>query len=286
MNFKNFIEILLRGISQVFLLNNVITGILFLTGVLYNSWLMGVVTVTGTLIGTITALFLKYRRDEINRGLYGYNSTLVALAIIYFFGFNVSSIIAGVVGSFLSTLITNFMIQRRLSPYTAPFIATTWVIMAIVLQFHIIPLNMTQSCDVQKLEIIPAISTGIGQVMFQENVVTGILFFAGLLAGSWISALYALLGTVLGVVIAFTCSFPINMTNLGIYGFSAVLCGIAFSDKKWTSLIFATVSITLAVFITYGMMCVNIITLTAPFVVSTWLILLSKNLVQRIVPKQ
>lgn len=282
MNFKNFIEILLRGISQVFLLNNVITGILFLTGVLYNSWLMGVVTVTGTLIGTITALFLKYRRDEINRGLYGYNSTLVALAIIYFFGFNVSSIIAGVVGSFLSTLITNFMIQRRLSPYTAPFIATTWVIMAIVLQFHIIPLNMTQSCDVQKLEIIPAISTGIGQVMFQENVVTGILFFAGLLAGSWISALYALLGTVLGVVIAFTCSFPINMTNLGIYGFSAVLCGIAFSDKKWTSLIFATVSITLAVFITYGMMCVNIITLTAPFVVSTWLILLSKNLFQRI----
>ena len=286
MNFKYFIEILLRGISQVFLLNNVITGILFLTGVLYNSWLMGVVTVTGTLIGTITALFLKYRRDEINRGLYGYNSTLVALAIIYFFGFNVSSIIAGVVGSFLSTLLTNFMIKRRLSPYTAPFIATTWVIMTILLQFHIIPLNMTQSCDVQKLEIIPAISTGIGQVMFQENVVTGILFFAGLLAGSWISALYALLGTVLGVFIAFTCSFPINMTNLGIYGFSAVLCGIAFSNKKWTSLIFAMVSITLAIFITYGMVYVNIITLTAPFVLSTWLILLSKNLVQRILPKQ
>ncbi|MFO0793912.1 MAG: urea transporter [Candidatus Brocadiaceae bacterium] len=281
MNFKNFIEIVLRGISQVFLLNNVVTGILFLIGVFYNSWLMGVVTIAGTLIGTITALTFKFNRNEIHQGLYGYNSALVALAIVSFFGLNVSSIIAGVFGSMLSTLLMNFMMKQRLSPYTAPFIATTWIIMAIILQFHIIPLHMAQSGDVQKLEIIPAISNGFGQVMFQENSVTGMLFFAGLLAGSRISALYALLGASLGAGLAFACSFPLTFANIGIFGFNAVLCGIAFSGKKWTSLIFAIVSITLAIFITYGMMHLNIITLTSPFVLSTWLILLFANLIQR-----
>ncbi|HHT9110971.1 MAG TPA: urea transporter [Candidatus Brocadiaceae bacterium] len=285
MNVKNFIEIVLRGISQVFLLNNVVTGILFLIGVFYNSWLMGVVTIAGALIGTVTALTLKLNRNEIHQGLYGYNSTLVALAIISFFGLNVSSIIAGVFGSILSTLLMNFMMKRRLSPYTAPFIASTWIIMAITLQFHIIPLHVAQSGDVQKLEIIPAISNGFGQVMFQENVVTGMLFFAGLLAGSWISALYALLGASLGAGLALACSFPLTLANIGIFGFNAVLCGIAFSGKKWTSLIFAIVSITLAIFITYGIMHLNIITLTSPFVLSTWLILLSANLAQRILPK-
>ncbi len=285
MNFKIFIEIVLRGISQVFLLNNVVTGILFLIGIFYNSWLMGVVTIAGTLIGTTTALTFKFNRNEIHQGFYGYNSALVALAIISFFGLNVSSIIAGVFGSILSTLLMNFMMKQRLSPYTAPFIATTWIIMAITLQFHIIPLHVAQSGDVQKLEIIPAISNGFGQVMFQENSVTGMLFFAGLLAGSWISALYALLGASLGAGVAFVCSLPLTLANIGIFGFNAVLCGIAFSGKKWTSLIFAIVSITLAIFITYGMMHLNMITLTSPFVLSTWLILLSANLVQRILPK-
>lgn len=285
MNFKNFVEIVLRGISQVFLSNNVVTGIFFLIGVFYNSWLMGVVTITGTLIGTLTAITLKFNRNEIHQGLYGYNSALVALAIISFLRVNVSSIIAGVFGSILSTLLMHFMIKRKLSPYTAPFIATTWVIMAIILQFHIIPLHMAQSGNVQKLEIIPAISNGFSQVMFQENSITGMLFFAGLLAGSRISALYALLGASVGVGLACACSFPLTLANAGMFGFNAVLCGIAFSGKKWTSLIFAIVSVILAAFMTYGMIHLNIITLTSPFVLSTWLILLPANLVQRILSK-
>ena len=274
MAIRNFAEIIFRGISQIFLLNNVITGILFLAGAFYNSWPIGIGAIIGVLTGTFTALLLKYKRDDINQGLYGYNGALVGLATTYFFGFNMPSVIALFFGAILSSIIMYFMIKRKLPPFTAPFIISTWIVMAIILTLHIIPLQTAQLPNASNLEIIPALSKGIGQVMFQENIFTGIILFIGILVCSRISALYALLGTALGVIVAFACSFSLSMINVGLFGFNGVLCGIAFSNKKWSSLILATTSIVISIFLIYGMMNLGIITLTSPFVLSAWLVLL------------
>jgi len=113
--------------------------------------------------------------------------------------------------------------------------------------------------------------------LFLEDVIAGIIVFIGIFVSSRISAFYALLGSSIGVVVAFVSSFPLNMINIGVFGFNAVLCGIAFSSKKWTSLILATVSGIVSVFMMYGIMKLGVITLTSPFVISTWLILLRKK---------
>ena len=277
MAIKNFAEIVLRGISQIFLLNNVITGILFLAGAFYNSWLIGIGAVIGLLAGTFTALLFKYKRDDINNGLYGYNGALVGLATVYFFGFNMPSVIALFFGAVLSSIIMHCMIKRKFPPFTAPFIISTWIVMAIVLTLKIMPLKATQLPNASNVEIIPALSRGIGQVMFQENIITGIILFIGILVCSRISALYALLGTGIGVIVACVCSFPLSMITAGLFGFNGVLCGIALSGKKWHHVILAIASIVVSVFIMFGMSRLGIITLTAPFVMSTWLILLLSN---------
>src|SRR3989338_4680392 len=277
MAIKNFAEIIFRGISQIFLLNNVITGILFLAGAFYNSWLIGIGVIIGVLTGTVTALILKYKRDDINNGLYGYNGALVGLATVYFFGFNMPSVIALFFGAVLSSIIMHFMIKRKFPPFTAPFIISTWIVMAIVLTLKIMPLKATQLPNASNLEIIPALSRGIGQVMFQENIITGIILFIGILVCSRISALYALLGTGIGVVVSFMCSFPLSMITAGLFGFNGVLCGIALSGKKWHHGILAIASIVVSVFVMFGMSRLGIITLTAPFVISAWLVLLVSN---------
>lgn len=278
-NAKNFVEIFLRGISQIFLVNNVMTGTLFLAGIFYNSWTMGIGAILGVLVGTFTALFLKYDKNEINQGLYGYNSALVGLAIVCFFGLNIPSVIALFFGSILSSIIRKIMSTGKLPPYTSPFIISAWIVMFILVTFKIIPLQAAPLSKANNLEIIPAASRGIGQVMFQENIITGIIFFIGLLVSSRVSAFYALLGASLGVVVSFASSIPVNMINAGLFGFNAVLCGIAFSGRKRGNVIPAIAAIVISVFITHGMMNLGIITLTAPFVISTWLILLfGKNL--------
>jgi len=277
MTVKHFAEIVFRGISQIFLLNNVITGILFLAGAFYNSWLIGIGVIIGVLTGTVTALILKYKRDDINQGLYGYNGALVGLATVYFFGFNMPSVIALFFGAVLSSIIMHFMIKRKFPPFTAPFIISTWIVMAIVLTLKIMPLKATQLPNASNVEIIPALSRGIGQVMFQENIFTGIILFIGILVCSRISALYALLGTGIGVVVSFMCSFPLSMITAGLFGFNGVLCGIALSGKKWHHGILAIASIVVSVFVMFGMSRLGIITLTAPFVISAWLVLLVSN---------
>jgi len=273
MSIRNFAEIVLRGISQVFLLNNVITGILFLAGAFYNSWSIGTGGIIGVLTGTFTALILKYKREDINQGLYGYNGALVGLATVYFFGLNMPSVIALFFGAVLSSIIMHFMIRRKLPPFTAPFIISTWIMMAIILTCKIIPLQSAQLPNAGNLEIIPAMSRGVGQVMFQENIFTGIILFIGILVCSRISALYALLGTAIGVAVAFVCSFPLSMITAGLFGFNGVLCGIALSGKKWHHVILAIASIVVSVFVMFGMNRLGIMTLTAPFVMSTWLVL-------------
>ena len=277
MTVKHFAEIVFRGISQIFLLNNVITGILFLAGAFYNSWLIGMGAVIGLLAGTFTALLLKYKRDDINQGLYGYNGALVGLATVYFFGFNMPSVIALFFGAVLSSIIMHCMIKRKFPPFTAPFIISTWIVMAIVLTLKIMPLKATQLPNASNVEIIPALSRGIGQVMFQENIFTGIILFIGILVCSRISALYALLGTGIGVIVACVCSFPLSMITAGLFGFNGVLCGIALSGKKWHHGILAIASIVVSVFVMFGMSRLGIITLTAPFVISAWLVLLVSN---------
>ena len=277
MAIRNFAEIILRGISQIFLLNNVITGILFLAGAFYNSWLIGIGVIIGVLTGTVTALILKYKRDDINQGLYGYNGALVGLATVYFFGFSMPSVIALFFGAIVSSIIMHCMIKRKFPPFTAPFIISTWIVMAIVLTLKIMPLKATQLPNASNVEIIPALSRGIGQVMFQENIFTGIILFIGILVCSRISALYALLGTGIGVVVSFMCSFPLSMITAGLFGFNGVLCGIALSGKKWHHGILAIASIVVSVFVMFGMSRLGIITLTAPFVISAWLVLLVSN---------
>lgn len=274
MDMKTFAVILLRGMSQVFLLNNVATGILFFAAIGYSSCFMGIGAFIGVLVGTSTALLLKYDRNDIQQGLYGYNGILVGLSIINFFGFNLPSVLALAFGAALSSIIRKGMSVWKVPPYTAPFIISAWIVMSLPIIFNIVPLRAGGVPEARYVDIIAAVTKGMGQVVFLENIVAGIMVFIGILVSSRISACYALLGASIGVVAAFASPFPLNMINSGMFGFNAVLCGIAFSNRRWTSLILATVSGMVSVFMMYGIMKLGVITLTAPFVLSTWLVLL------------
>src|SRR4051812_40665661 len=75
----------LRGIGQIFFQENALTGALFVLGIVVNSPLMAAGAVVGSAIGTATARVLKYDEAEVSAGLYGFNSSLVGIATLFFF---------------------------------------------------------------------------------------------------------------------------------------------------------------------------------------------------------
>lgn len=274
---KNFIKSLFRGIGQVMLQNNALTGFIFLLGVFYASWLMGIGALIGTVVGTLSALVLRYNQKDILAGLYGFNGTLVGIALLFFFKPTALLFTILIVAVIISTIIMNFMHEKKLSPYTFPFVLTTWIFIFLIKWFNLsIPTKIVQFT---KIDILSGISLGFSQVMLQASIITGILFFIAILINSKTSAIYALIGSVVGFFTGWLF-FPslLNLTNLGIFGFNGVLCGIAFSGEKKHSFSFAIIAIILSVGIIYGFVTFGLIALTAPFVFATWVTMFVKQM--------
>lgn len=276
-----YTKIILRGVSQVMLQNNSLVGLLFLIGIFYNSWVMGLGALLGAGVGTFTAYILKYDKEDIYSGLYGFNGILVGIALMYFFEVNYFLILAIVAGAAVSSYIMSQMIRRKIPPYTFPFVASTWIVLAAIKYTHLASLRVPIIGSASALDIASSLIGGFGQVMFQASIVTGVIFFMGLMLSSRKSALFGLMGSIVGMLVAVGISAPLALINAGMFGFNGVLCGIACADKQKYSHIFALVSIALSVFIMYGMIQLNIITLTFPFVFSTWIIILFRYILQK-----
>jgi len=96
------------------------------------------------------------------------------------------------------------------------------------------------------------ISRGIGQVMFQNN---------------------ALSGALLPILVAWVAGTDYTALNAGLIGYNGVLCAIALGGDTWKSGLWATASILLSIALQLLGMHFGFVTLTAPFVVAVWIIL-------------
>jgi urea transporter len=119
---------------------------------------------------------------------------------------------------------------------------------------------------------------GIGQIFFQENALSGLLFLLGVAAGSPPVALGGLIGAVIGWGLARGLGFDRTETEGGIYGFNASLTGMAtlflFRLGVGSVLLLAAGAAVAAVITRLARRYVPFPTYTAPFIVTTWVLFL------------
>ena len=110
---KEGLFIIARGIGQVMFQNNALSGLLMLAGIACNSWILALLALAGNIVSTLTACLCKYSREDIRNGLYGFNGTLVGIAIGVFMEINISSMFLLLFGSALSTWISRLLELAR-----------------------------------------------------------------------------------------------------------------------------------------------------------------------------
>ena len=123
---------------------------------------------------------------------------------------------------------------------------------------------------------------GIAQVFLINNWVTGIFFLAGLAVSSWRAALWCAISSAVALLVIIAWQGPGADIAAGLYGFSAVLTGIAlgatFCNYSWKAAIWAVLGVIATVFIQAAMNVffapIGLATLTGPFCIATWLFLL------------
>ncbi len=79
----------------------------------------------------------------------------------------------------------------------------------------------------QGINYFQVLSLGIGQVMFQGNIWTGLFFLIGILVNSRTAAFYTILGALLPLPLAILLGIDAETLNMGLMGYNGVLCAIA-----------------------------------------------------------
>ena len=268
------IKTLLLGFSQVFLLQSPLSGALILAGLFCNSWQLALLALLGCLVSRAAASLWRDTKQEIADGLYGFNGTLVGIAIGVYWEISWLSLLLLVIGAALSTWLARaFRRHAQLPGLTAPFIIAVWVLLLVSL---LAPQGVGLLDSVAQLEegqplwrrLGVALGDSVGQVMFQANVLTGLLFFLAIAWESRRKALYALLGALVPMlVIPFV---PEAVWREGLLGYNAVLCAIYWAGTGERRLLYALLSVVLSVLLELLALYAGLIPLTAPFVLSVW----------------
>lgn len=274
----SFTAVILKGIGQIMLQENQITGLLILIGIFYGSFTMGLATVLATICGTATAYILKYEKSEIDKGLYGFSAALVGVAILLFFKPVILSWLLIILGSSLATIIQHFFIKRKIPVFTLPFVLVTWAILLFVRTYFTEIIHVSPIINIVSIDYLTMGFRGFGQVIFQDNLVSGFLFFIAVFISSPISALYGFAGAILSAIIAFNLSVPIHDISMGLFSYNAVLCAIVFSGNQIKDGFWVLLSVFLSLFLSILMVKFNFIQLTFPFVLASCVTLLFKKL--------
>ncbi len=274
----------LRCFGQVMLQGNAITGLLFLLGIGLSSPIM----LLGSIVATVSGLFMAQRctfdSSGIELGLYGFNAALVGIAVFYFLSLSLTSLLFVIVGGFFSTLLTHLLRTRLVSlpALTTPFVVTTWLILLYADYLGLSTIVVSSPAVVDSISFVDyflATMRGLAQVMLQDSWLCGVIFLCALAFNSAKAAIWALTGSAIGGLVAIAFSFSQEMVVLGIYGFNSCLVALAlavsYPQKYWLLMI----AILVSVLLTRVFEEVSLPALTAPFILTTWLMMIFNKMV-------
>ena len=276
------------------------SGLLFFIGIFWGAYSegQGVVAwgmVVGTLVSTLTGYILQLPDHNGAQGLWGFNGCLVGCAFPTFMGDTFwmwfALVLCAAMSTWVRTGMDNVMGKWNISSLTFPFVLSTYFFLLASRLFAAMPPEFMSSpelptmgtgiLDVSFGSLVEYWLKGISQVFLINSWVTGIFFLAALAVNNLKACVWAAIASAISLATAIIWKGPAHDIANGLYGFSAVLTGIAlgatFCNNSWRTWIWTVIGIIATVFIQAAMNAffapLGLPTLTGPFCVATWLFL-------------
>ena len=204
---------------------------------------------TATLFAQALGLDAGTRRS----GLFGFNGFLVGLALATFdhgcqeaedcsvgLWKHAGALLPPVVVFAAFSVVFSVSLGNLLAPvwgvaaFTLPFNFAALLFLGTALQSKAFPQPFTQAllppadpateeAAIDWLRVLEAVPKGVGQVYLAHNTVTGCMIAVGLAVCSPMSALLAVLGSVIGIAVALCMQVPLSAVYVGLWGCNAAL---------------------------------------------------------------
>jgi len=260
-----------KGFGQIMLQSNVFTGMLFLAAIFYDSSIMGLSAALCNIVAILTARILKYDKQNIENGLYGFNACLIGIALLFYFQPSPLVFLTMIVATILSTIFMNWALKKQLPAYTFPFVLFTWISLFILsipgLAVNSVPENFV---DIEEIDDFLIQGHAFGQVLFQGSFIAGVVFFLGVFISRPLQALYGFVAVIVSVYICHSSHASNALINEGVFSFNAVLCGIAMGEDKVRAGMYVLISVIISTYFDMLMIKYGWTTLTFPFVFTMW----------------
>ncbi|NEU30939.1 urea transporter [bacterium LRH843] len=299
----HLLSVILKGISQVFLIENAFTGLIILFGIAIASPKLAIIAFTSSLIGTLIGTYFGGDKALTQIGLYGYNSVLTGLAIVIYMD-DIQRWFIALVGAAIAAVMMAAMLHVTknldIPVLTFPFIVVTsfFLLATYHLQiFELSPIVAPQPLDERTMQLggnpnfIKGLIKGISEVFIIDSFWTGICMLLGLFWAGWRYGVYVVLGTIVSWLTAYYLGAEITLINLGLYCYNAVLTIIAveltYGRTKlrpfpFTGTIAAIITVPVTASINTLFLPLGLPTLTMPFVLCTWFFLSARNILPKL----
>ncbi|ABY29701.1 urea transporter [Methylorubrum extorquens] len=296
----------LRGTSQVFFMENALTGVLFFAAMAYASsvtgnWATTIGAAIGVLVATLTARLLECDDPSVSSGLYGFNGVLVGAALPTFIAASPQLWASIVIGAAASTVFTAAFSATLTGKWgipgsTGPFVLTGWLMVAAAYSFgglHVTGDAPKLAGDVAGLTGIPALTDlvaiffrNIAQVYLLGSAVSGVIILAGILIASVPAGIAAAAGSLISMIVAIAMGADPKAVSQGLYGFSPVLTamavGVVFLTPSPRVAVYAGLATVMTVFVQGALDVMvapaGIPSFTAPYVLTMYLFIAPKKL--------
>ncbi|NWW43665.1 UT2 protein, partial [Pedionomus torquatus] len=239
-----FIDWVLRGISQVMFVNNPLSGLIVVAGFLVQNPWWTLTGCLGTVVSTLTALILGQDRSAVAAGLYGYNGVLVGLLMAvfsakgdYHWWLLLPVVLVSMTCPVFTSALSSVFCKWDLPVFTLPFnLALTLYLAASGAHNLFFPTTIIQPAtaapnitwtDAELPMLLQSIPVGVGQVYGCDNPWTGGIFLIALFISSPLICLHAAIGSAVGMLAALSLATPFSTIYSGLWGYNSSLSCIA-----------------------------------------------------------
>jgi len=248
---KGCFEGILKSYSQIFFSDKKLFSIILIL-VSFADIYAGLAGILSVLVANITAVMMGLDRNVIKKGIYGYNSLLVGLSLGIFYSpgpvLFVLILLASILTLFISVSLHGVIGKYTLPFLSVPFVLGAWIMVLATRNMTFLSISERGIFTINELytlggdpfvrlyewwnniaiaKPLKVYFISLGAILFQYNVLSGIILAAGLLYVSRISFTLSLMGFFAAYFFYDFVGADITEINYSYIGFNYILTSIA-----------------------------------------------------------
>ena len=263
------LRILLRGIGQIVLQANTLTGSLLLAALALNDLRLACAALVGSAAASMTAVLTGAERRDVEQGLHGFNGALAALIAVLFAPHQLAAValvpLVAIGAALVQRAMRASLARWRQCPYSSPCLVVTALWLPFVALQHA---DGATAAPVPTLaSATDALLSGVAQTTFAQGAWAGALVVAALAVASRRAAAFALGGAIASTVLLTALGASDASFAGGLLGFNGALAALALMSRGPRA---ALAAAALAALIQWLAMRAGIPVFTAPFALAAW----------------